>query len=294
MRIAHLSLTDYRNYERAEVSFDAGPTLDRRAQRPGQDEPGRGDRVPGDSVVAPGVERSAADPGGAGCRDHPGTTAELGSGTAGRAADQSGRGQPSPAQSRGGQAAGVGAVLPQRAVRTRGHRARARRAVGAPPLPRRTARAADPAPGRRDVRLRAGGASAQHPAEVGAGQRTARRQAQHPRHLGRAARRARVRDHRRATEPHRPVTGSAACGVPVRGRRRPGSTPGSGALDRRIGSGGGGRRRRMQFPQPPARRRARHPSPRSPRGSATCWRDCAVANSTGPSRSSGRTATTSS
>ncbi|KQQ93518.1 recombinase RecF [Leifsonia sp. Leaf325] len=27
MRIAHLSLTDYRNYERAEVSFDAGPTL---------------------------------------------------------------------------------------------------------------------------------------------------------------------------------------------------------------------------------------------------------------------------
>src|SRR4051812_33580295 len=27
MRIAHLSLTDYRNYERAEVEFGSGPTL---------------------------------------------------------------------------------------------------------------------------------------------------------------------------------------------------------------------------------------------------------------------------
>ena len=46
MHVARLSLTDYRNYAGAELELGPGRQSARRKQRPGQDQPRRGHRLP--------------------------------------------------------------------------------------------------------------------------------------------------------------------------------------------------------------------------------------------------------
>ena len=99
--VAHLSLPDFRSYAEVELPLDAGRHRARRPQRPGQDQPGRGGRLPRDARLAPGRRRraagAAAAPSARWCAaqvvrdDRP---------TAGRAGDHPGQGQPGAGQPR--------------------------------------------------------------------------------------------------------------------------------------------------------------------------------------------------
>ena len=62
MYVAHLSLTDFRSYPEAELPLEPGRHGAGRAERPGQDQPGRGDRLRRDPGLAPGLLRRAAGP----------------------------------------------------------------------------------------------------------------------------------------------------------------------------------------------------------------------------------------
>ena len=169
--VAHLSLTDFRSYAEVELAARAGRHRVRRAERPGQDQPGRGDRLPRDAGLAPGRHRRAAGAGRA--PSGPSSAAAVvrdGRPTAGRARDQPGQGQPGPAQ-------------PRR--RCRGRASVARRCCArccSRPRTWRWSRATRPsagassttcwwpahaAAGRRARRLRPGAQAAQRPAEVG-------------------------------------------------------------------------------------------------------------------------------
>ena len=176
----------------------------------------------------------AAHPGRRGCRDRPRSALARRPRAARRAAAQPPGCQSRPAEPLSGEDPRAAALRAQRAVRPRGPRDRARRAVGAPAHARRAARAAHPAPRGRDGRLRAGAQAAQLAAEERSGPRALGRQAADARHLGRTARRARLRAHRPACCPHRRARGPAGGGLPLDRRRRPRPGVAPVALHRRC------------------------------------------------------------
>ena len=60
---SHLSLVDFRSYAEVELALDAGVDGAGRAERAGQDQPGRGARLRRHARLAPGRHRRAAGPG---------------------------------------------------------------------------------------------------------------------------------------------------------------------------------------------------------------------------------------
>ena len=167
-----------------------GPDGVRRAQRRGQDQPGRGRRLPRDHEQPPGLLGRAAGaprgrPGG-----RAGGAAPRRPGAAGRDRDQPGAGQPGAGQPRS-VAAAARTARPgaHGALRARGPRPDPWRPHGAAALPRRTAGHPHAAAGRRACGLRPGAQAAQRPAEVRpAGPREGDRD---PRRLGRPPHRRR-------------------------------------------------------------------------------------------------------
>ena len=75
MFVDHLQLVDFRSYAGVDVPLAAGGHDAGRGQRAGQDQPGRGDRVPVDDELAPGVVGRAAGAGRGGAGRRPGTGA---------------------------------------------------------------------------------------------------------------------------------------------------------------------------------------------------------------------------
>ena len=174
MHVARLSLTDYRNYARAELELGPGATV--LVGRNGQGKTNLVEsigylstlgshRVSGDQALI----RAGADAAIVrallthGDRE---LLVELQLNRHGR--------QSRPAQPLAGEDARAAALRAQRAVRARRPRDRAGRALGSSPPARRTARAAHPATRRRHGRLRAGAQAAQLAAEERPGPRTCR------------------------------------------------------------------------------------------------------------------------
>ena len=91
----------------------------RRAQRAGQDEPRRGDRLPRHARFAPCLRRPGADPGRGGCRDRPGAPHARRPRAARRAAAQPAGRESRTAQPIAGEDPRAAALRAQRAVRTR-------------------------------------------------------------------------------------------------------------------------------------------------------------------------------
>ena len=149
----------------------------RRAQRPGQDQPRRGHRLPLPADLAPGRHRRAAGPGRLRAGGDPGGRRQGGPDRRAR-----GRDQPRPGQPRPGQQVGApphprpGRPGAHRGLLARGPRAGQGRPVRAPPLPRRPAGAAHAAARRPARRLRPGAQAAQLAAQDDA-RRAARRSA---------------------------------------------------------------------------------------------------------------------
>ena len=140
-----------------------------RPQRSGQDQPGRGDRLPVAALLPPCRDRRATGPG----RMRPGDRPRgRGEGRPHRCAR--GRAQPRPGQSGTNQQVDIaegarpGRPGPDRDVLPRGPHPGQGRPVGPTSLPRRPAGAAHPAAGRHPGRLRPDPQAAQLVAEVGA------------------------------------------------------------------------------------------------------------------------------
>ena len=164
--VAHLSLHDFRSYADRRRRAGAGRDGVHRPQRAGQDQPGRGDRLPLPADLAPGRDRGPAGPrrrrAGGGAR-----------GGGPRRADRGARGraQPGPGQPGAGQQ--VAAPAGPRARRPgphgdllpRGPHPGQGRPVRPAAVPRRPAGAAHPAAGRHPCRLRPGAQAAQLPAQ---------------------------------------------------------------------------------------------------------------------------------
>ena len=153
---------------------------------------------------------------GAGLRRDPGRPASPAAGAPGRGADQplgANRAQVNGAPTKPRE---LPRYYLERAVRTRGPGARARRSLRAPSVARPAARPAHPAARRRPVRLRR--ALKQRNTLLKSARAREGRPARHARHLGRAARRDRLADHRGARA--RSSRRSSRSGRAVRGASR--------------------------------------------------------------------------
>ena len=141
----------------ADVALEPGRHRVHRPQRPGQDQPGRGDRLPVPARLAPGRHRRAAGPGRRRAGGGPG-------GRGARRADRGARGRAQPGPRQPGPGQPVAAAPRPRAGRpgahggllARGPHPGQGRPVRPAPVPRRPAGAAHPAAGRRPRRLRPG------------------------------------------------------------------------------------------------------------------------------------------
>ena len=161
-----------------------------RPQRPGQDQPRRGDRLPLPPVLAPGRHRRAARQGRRRPGDHPGGRRRR---TAGRPCSRSSSTRAGPT-GRGSTVAAAAAARPHRPgphgrLRARRPDPGQGRPVGPAQVPRRPARPAHPAARRGPVRLRPDPQAAQQPAQDrrrARAARSARRGVSHPGGLGRA------------------------------------------------------------------------------------------------------------
>ena len=229
MRITRLSLTDWRNYETADVAFEPGRQRARRQQRPGQDEPRRGDRLPHHARLAPGLRRRRARARGRRVGGDPRDGLVRGPRGARRGPHQQGRREPGAAEPLGGAAARDHPERLERAVRAGGPRDRAGGALRPAAVRRRAARAADAAARRHGGRLREGAPAAQ---------RAAARQPRDGRHrvargLGRAARRDRDRAARRPHRAARRARADRRRAVLGGGGRRPAGRDRGAAHDRR-------------------------------------------------------------
>ena len=239
MELRDLELVDFRSYEQVAVEPRARRLGVRRAERPGQDEPGRGGRLRREPRQPPGRQRlrhwsgparSARWSGPTCSRDDRDTLVELEI-TPGRSNRARLNRSPLPAGARRARRAD------RRRVRAGGPRAGEGRPGRAAAVPRRAAGRSGAADGRRAPGLRARAQATQRPAEVRRRRhpvaRRARRGAADARRVGRAPGRRRQRPPGRPPRPGgrarpagregvrraRPGLRSGDAGLPLVGRR---------------------------------------------------------------------------